>query len=162
DPGNLITTNIPGATGDLTNTVTVNRSSVTGTQIIFDTLAGNDTLTVNFATGAAAYSHTIVYNAGTQTTSDTLILNGRATFASVVHTFTNNNDGTVSVAGGGTLFYTGLEPIDDNLSADDRTFVFNNVGVDAITIAASGTDRVIDSNFAESVTFAQPNKSLTI
>jgi hypothetical protein len=45
DPNNLLTTNIAGATGNLTNTVRVPIAAVTGNQIIVNTLGGNDSVT---------------------------------------------------------------------------------------------------------------------
>jgi hypothetical protein len=46
DPNNLITTSIPGAAGDGTNSVTVPFASVPGAQILVNTLAGDDTISV--------------------------------------------------------------------------------------------------------------------
>jgi hypothetical protein len=61
------------------------------------------------------------------------------------------------------VLYTGLEPVSDNLSAADRTFVFNG-GAETVTLTdhATATLMTIDSTLGESVTFPNPSGSLTI
>src|SRR5437899_8461610 len=58
--------------GSGTNSITIPQSAVTGTQIQFLTGDQNDKLTVDFSGGD--FTKTIVYDGGTQTTSDTLKL----------------------------------------------------------------------------------------
>ena len=88
------------------------------------------------------------------------------TTTSVAHAFTNANDGSITLADAiaGTINYTGLEPITDNLIATDRSFTFNG-GAETITVtdgtASDGMTR-IDSTLGESVDFANPTGSLTI
>ncbi|QEF98652.1 Hemolysin, chromosomal [Stieleria maiorica] len=65
----------------------------------------------------------------------------------------------------GTITYTGLEPIVDNLSAVDRVFTFTG-GAETITlsddlVAADNVNR-IDSTLGELVDFLNPTNSLTI
>ncbi|PAY15697.1 hypothetical protein CKO51_30555 [Rhodopirellula sp. SM50] len=65
----------------------------------------------------------------------------------------------------GTIQYTGLEPIVDNLSAVDRVFTFTG-GSETITlsddpVAADNVNR-IDSTLGELVDFLNPTNSLTI
>ena len=82
----------------------------------------------------------------------------------MTHSFTNANDGSVVLAGAlvGTISYTGLEPVTDNLLADDRVFTFNG-GAETIALTdAAGASMTIDSTLGESVTFANPTSSLTI
>ena len=52
DPNNMLTTSVVGATGDETNTVFVPFSSVTGPQIIIDTLGGEDTVSIDTMLGS--------------------------------------------------------------------------------------------------------------
>ena len=160
DPSNLLGTSISGATGSGTNTVLVPFASVSGTQILVNTLVGNDSLTVDFSLGN--FSKTISYDGGTQTTSDSLTLTGGSTFATVTHSFTSASAGTIAISGNATISYLGLEPITDNLSATDRVFTFNG-GAETIALTdAAGAAMTIDSTLGESVTFANPTGSLTI
>ncbi|QDV81290.1 dockerin type I domain-containing protein [Planctomycetes bacterium TBK1r] len=77
--------------------------------------------------------------------------------------------GTISIqfnaVDSGTIQYTGLEPIVDNLSAVDRVFTFTG-GSETITlsddpVAADNVNR-IDSTLGELVDFLNPTSSLTI
>ncbi|MFO0821305.1 MAG: autotransporter-associated beta strand repeat-containing protein [Pirellulales bacterium] len=151
----------PGVTQVSNTVVHVPFASVTG-EIQVDTLAGDDQLTVDFSLGD--FSHSLIYNGGSQASSDTLMLSGGGAFATVAHTFTNANEGSIAVAGNSTISYTGLEPIADNLAAVDRTFSFNG-GAETITVtdgtAVDGKTQ-IDSTLGESVYFVNPTGSLTI
>jgi autotransporter-associated beta strand protein len=162
DPNNTLTTSISGATGSGTHTVTVPFASVSGSQILVNTLGGNDSLTVDLSLGN--FSKSISYDGGTQTTSDSLTLTGGSSFATVTHTLTNSSTGTIAITGNSTISYTGLEPITDNLSATDRVFTFNG-GAETITVtdgtAADGKTN-IDSTLSESIYFTNPTGSLTI
>ncbi len=160
DPTHTISTSIAGAVGANTNTVTIPFGSVAGSQILVNTLAGNDSLTVDFSLGN--FSKSISYDGGTQTTSDSLTLTGGSTFTSVAHTFNSASAGSVAITGNSSIGYTGLEPVTDNLSATNRSFTFTG-GAETITLAdASGASMTIDSTLGESVTFANPTTSLTI
>ena len=122
----------------------------------------DDALTVDFSGSTAIPSGGLTFNGGTGG-NDSLTVTGGTT-TSVTHTFTNANDGSVRLAGtiSGTITYTGLEPITDNLGATDRVFSFNG-GAETITLTdAAGANMTIDSDLAESVTFANPTGSLTI
>ena len=75
DPRNAIRTYIPGASGSGTHLVTIPMGSVTGTQIIVDTLGGDDFLTVDFAMGD--FSKAILYDGDTNSAvGDRLVLQG--------------------------------------------------------------------------------------
>lgn len=146
------------------NTCDVPLASITG-NIQVNTLDGNDTLTLNFAGGNFLPPGGLIYAGGAQTSTpgDQLVITGGTT-TSVTHTLTNANDGSVTLAGtlAGTISYTGLEPITDNLSATDRVFTFNG-GTETIALTdAAGANMMIDSTLGESVTFANPSSSLTI
>ena len=156
--GGIINTNVAGATGDGTASVTIPNIGVNS--ILAKTLGGDDTFTVDFSGGN--FNVPINYEGGSQTGGDILALAGGGTFDNVTHNFTNKNDGSVSVSGNGLISYTGLEPIIDNLNVNDR--VFNYTGAaETITLNAGGSlDNQIVSTLGESVDFNNPNTSLTI
>ncbi len=140
------------AVADIPNSLTINGTDGT-----------DDTLIVDFSGGSPLPTGGLTFNGGAGG-NDALTLTGGTT-TSVTHTFTNANDGSVTLAGAlaGTISYTGLEPIFDNLSATDRVFTFNG-GAETITLTdAAGANMTIDSDGGgESVAFANPSGSLTI
>lgn len=86
----------------------------------------------------------------------------------ITHTFANDHDGSVSLEIGpftSKINYTGLEPIADNMDADNRTFTFNG-GAETITVSDNvvGPDgkSFIDSTLGESVTFTNPTTSMIV
>lgn len=128
----------------------------------FNGSGGNDAFTVDF-TGANNPIPVggISYEGGSG--GDSLTLTGGTT-SSVLHTFTNSSDGSVTLAGAlaGMISYTGLEPIADNLSASDRVFTFIG-GAETIAVTTGSTlHNKIDSTLGESVEFNNPTGSLTI
>ncbi len=141
-----------------------------GVAIIFNGGDGDDKLIVDYAGAGGFFTTAITFHGGSQGTSgsDSIELLA-ATVDSVTHTFTNNNDGTITVSkanpDGGTAVvqYTGLEPITDNLLAAHRTFTFNG-GEETITLGnhATAGKMTIDSTLGESVDFVNPTTSLTI
>uniref|UniRef100_UPI003A91A19C LamG-like jellyroll fold domain-containing protein n=1 Tax=Gimesia sp. TaxID=2024833 RepID=UPI003A91A19C len=130
------------------------------TSFTFYGLEGDDTLRItNPGGGLVNPVNGITYHGGTggQTTGDTLeILGGVAT--SVLHTFENANDGSVSFNGEttATITYTGLEPISDTIAAGNRTFSYLG-GAEAITLSdfggANDDVSVISSTLGEAVNF---------
>jgi hypothetical protein len=160
DPSQSLSTSVAGATGSGTNTVTIPFASVGGSQIIVNSLGGDDSLTIDLSQGN--FSKAVTFDGGTQTTSDSLTVTGGGTFANVTHTATSASAGTIDVTGNSQFSYTGLEPVTDNLSATDRVFTFTG-GAETITLTdATGANMTIDSTLGESVTFANPTGSLTI
>lgn len=162
DPNHVFETSVGTLSSDF-HSVTVPLASITGSQILVDLLAGNDSLTVDLSTGN--FSKSISYTAGNPTVApgDSLTLTG-GTFATITHTLTNATDGTIDITGNAQISYTGLEPVIDNLSATDRVFTFTG-GAETITVTDSGGadgKTTIDSTLGESVTFTNPTGSLTI
>ncbi len=98
--------------------------------IVINGSGGDDTLTIDLSGGPI--SRPITFNGGGQATAagDKMVVTGGSAVASVTHSFTNANDGTIQVAGSALITYTGLEPITDNLSATDRIFTFKRRGRD--------------------------------
>ena len=153
DTSLTFSTSIAGATGHGTNSVTIPFASVSGSQILVNTLGGNDSLTIDLSLGN--FSKTITYDGGTQTTSDSLTVTGGGTFATVTHTATSASAGSIAITGNSTISYLGLEPVTDNLSATDRVFTFTG-GAETITLTdAAGANMTIDSTLSESITFAK-------
>ena len=134
------------------------------TSLVVNGGAGDDTFTIDLTSGNPIPSGGLTFNGGTNTgVGDQLVVTGGST-TTVTHSFTNNNDGTITLAGAlaGTINYTGLEPITDNVSAVNRIFTFTG-GAETITVAdAAGAFTRIDSSLGEFVDFAAPTSSLTI
>jgi hypothetical protein len=145
-----------------THSVTIPFASVSGTQILINTLDGNDKLTVDLSLGN--FAKAITFNGGQQSSipGDSLTVTGGGTFANVTHSFTNNNDGTVAVTGNSLISYFDLEPIVDNLVATTRNFTYNG-GNETITLTDAGGGRsMIDSTLGESVNFRNANTSMAV
>ena len=160
DPNNRIRTSIAGAMGDGTCSVAVPFSAVTGNDVYVFALAGDDSLTVDYSFGN--FPKPIYYEAGAQTTGDSLSLIGGETFDNVTHNFSGPNSGIVDVTGNARVSYLGLEPIADSLNAANRVFMFNG-GAEQIDVTdAAGANTNINSTLGKSVTFANPTGSLTI
>jgi len=142
---------------------TVTAAGGDGTDSV-DAGAGSDLLRVtNPASGGSGM---ITFNGGAD--SDLIELNGNAV-DSVTHSFISNSDGSITSVLGGTthsITYTGLEPINDNLSATDRVFEFRSANDETITItddATGGNDiSTIDSTEGEIVSFVSPANSLLV
>ncbi|WP_417398278.1 beta strand repeat-containing protein, partial [Gimesia chilikensis] len=139
------------------------------TDFTFNGLNGDDTLIINNPAGGLFDPvNGINFNGGTggETLGDTLqILGGTA--ATVEHQFVDNNNGSVFFNGEGTatITYTGLEPIDDTITATNRIFTFTGAA-ETITLsddAGPGDGlSLIDSDLGESVNFIHPLATLTI
>ncbi|MHC4877958.1 MAG: calcium-binding protein [Planctomycetota bacterium] len=128
---------------------------------------GDDTLTLDFTNGSPLPAGGLTFDGFGQTgmgEGDTIeLLGGRV--VSVVHQFDNASDGSIDVDGG-MIAYTGLEPIIDNLDADNRVFTFGS-GDDEITLsdddsASNGISRLASAGSSETVDFANPRNRLTI
>ncbi len=160
DPSNLLFAG-SGATQVDGNTIDVPLANITA-GITVNTMGGDDVLTVNFSGGNVIPAGGLNYSGGAGG-NDSLVVTGGTT-TTVTHSFTNANDGSVTLTGAlaGTINYTGLEPITDNLSVTDRVFTFTG-GAETVTLVDGvGTTMTIDSTLSESVTFANPTNSLTV
>jgi hypothetical protein len=161
DPNNTVGAGA-GATQVDANTVDVPFGSITSIQV--NTLAGNDTLTLNLASGDFIPSGNLAYAGGAQTTTDKLVITGGAQ-GTVVYNYTNANDGSVVMQNFGTVSYTGLEPLTNTGTATDITFNLP-AGPNAVTLADDGTggntlSRLSGATF-EATDFANPTGSVTI
>ena len=88
-------------------TLTLPVAAITGPQIIFNGLGGDDTLVVDLA---SSLGKTVAYSGGAATASDKLTIQG-GTLATATLNHTNATDGSV-LAGTNTVNYTGLEAVD--------------------------------------------------
>ena len=147
-----------GTIQDLTRNVTIPFSGATNLTI--NGLGAGDALFFDY--NGQTFTTPITYNGGGQ--ADVLIIGG-GTVNTVTHNFTNATDGTINLTGLGTVTYTGLAPIFDNMNAVNRVFNFNG-GAETASLGDNGTggDNIsrVTSTLAESVDFVNPTGSLTM
>lgn len=141
-------------------------SFISGSLVVNGT-SGDDTLSVDFTNGSPLPAGGLTFDGGSQSgmgQGDAVALTGGRVGA-VRHAFTNASDGRIDVDGG-MITYTGLEPIIDNLDADNRVFTFGS-GDDEITLSDddttnNGISRLSSAGSSETVDFANPRNTLTI
>ena len=93
--------------------------------------------------------------------SDSIVLvSGTAT--TLTHNFDNATDGSIDTDGA-IINYTGLEPITDNISANNRVFTFAGTD-DDITLSdlGGGMSRIASVSSSETVDFSNPSTTLTV
>ena len=158
DATRRIGTAIDGATGNGTDTVTIPLVEFSG-DVLVNTLAGDDSLTVDFTNGNLGRS--LFYNGGDQDgVGDSLVLEG-GSFTNVTFNYVDENDGAV-VLDGQTINYTGLEPIASTVTAANVTLNYSAAG-ESITVSDAGSSQTnVDSTSGETTTFDNPTASLTI
>ena len=123
----------------------------------------DDTLTVDFANGSPIPASGVSYDGGTGGNDTLDLIGGSAT--DVAHTFTSASSGDVSVDGS-LLSYTGLEPINDLLAAQTRSFTFGATA-DAVTVEDTGSSndgrvRISSVSSSETVDFNVPATSIEV
>lgn len=125
---------------------------------------GNDQLIVNLDD-----FRTSLYFDGGAAGNDSLVIDGSATFQDVHYDFENEHDGEISLTNETSnelrIFFTGLEPILDQLNVVDRAFTFPQTDdVIALNTGADADDNLlrIDSDHSELVDFTPPSGSLTV
>ncbi|QDT78380.1 hypothetical protein Mal35_18290 [Gimesia maris] len=145
-------------------------AAINGPLVINGEDGEDDTLTIDLDTIDHTTDIQIEFRGGTGG-NDALILDRTGLVNSVEHVFASDSDGSILLDGEtvatATISYTGLEPVIDNLDANDRIFTFTGAGAEVITLSDDLTPSddysFIDSDFlGESVTFLNPNNSLTI
>ncbi|MGI9302514.1 MAG: LEPR-XLL domain-containing protein, partial [Gammaproteobacteria bacterium] len=121
--------------------------------------AGDDTLSVDFTNPFATPVH---YEAGAG--FDDLIIGG-GFFSAIAYEASGPDAGTIEPEGAGTITYSGIEPITDNLDVADRVFTASPIG-DVIRLEndplAGQMSISSDNGSFESVTFNNPLFTLTI
>ena len=164
DPNLIIATNIAGAVGDGTNTVTVPISAVTGNEIQFNTLAGTDEITIGLANGN--FTKDIVVTAGTPGTSpgDSLVLTDGGTFTNATHTMTGVGAGTYSLTGNNLVTYSGIEYITDEHAVQNRSFQTTgaNETVSITDPVAMDSSTTIQSTDGTEINFVNPTVSVSL
>ena len=160
DPYNILAAGL-GTTQVNDHQVSISVADIGG-NIQVNTLGGNDTLTVDFG-GNPIPAGEIAFDAGGDP-GDNLVLLGSGALNRSNYTFYDSSDGSVNIDGF-AIDYTGLGlvPITDNLNVANRVSTFTG-GAETITLSNSGTPGMtkIESTAGESVTFANPTKSLTV
>ena len=127
---------------------------------------GNDTLTIDFGGGDPFPVGGISYNGGSQTTRDTLIIQGGAGFNSLAYNATGAGRGSFLINGSDTIYFTGLEPVTVATPVLGTTTVQINDGAShTATITAGpgpGNNTVSFDGGLESLTFANPRLLLEL
>lgn len=151
------------------NTIQVPASAAASfNKFIFNTLAGNDQLTVALAAGDAIPTAGIEYHGGDPASgpSDKLAITG-GNQGTVTYNYANAHDGSVVMSNYGAVSYTGLEPITNSGAASD--VIFNlPAGPSTGTLGDDGTSgnglsRLSSSPATfEQTDFSNPTGSLTI
>jgi autotransporter-associated beta strand protein len=144
--------------GETNSTLNITVGSFTSVQ--FNCNDGTDSVTLDFSGGD--FDVPISVDGGTET--DTLTLTGGST-TTVDHSATNNSSGSFTLTGAleGAVTYTGLEAVNDVLTAMNRSFRFSsNNDVATMTDGAISERTTIDSDFAVPVSFVSPSGSLSI
>ncbi|WP_278469021.1 choice-of-anchor D domain-containing protein [Gimesia maris] len=145
-------------------------AAINGPLVINGEDGQDDTLTIDLDTIDHTTDIQIEFRGGAGG-NDTLILERTGLVNTVEHVFASDSDGSILLDGEtlatATITYTGLEPVIDNLDVNDRIFTFTGAGAEVITLSddlnPSDDYSFIDSDFlGESVTFLNPNNSLTI
>ena len=105
------------------DTVTVRQVSTYAGSIAVNGNAGTDHLTVDFGSGDPVPAGGFTYDGDTGVDADKLSLINGAVFATVTHTGTGEQSGTVNISTQGIISYSNLEAaVSDNLSATTRVF----------------------------------------
>ena len=137
---------INGLDGNDTINVSGDLSFLTGAVTITGD-GGNDTLTLDFGSGNPVPSSGLSFDGGTEAGTDLLVLQN-GTFATETYTATGPSSGSIALAGGSTITYSNLAPIDDTLNVTD--FTFNASGsADTVEIEDSpnaGRSRIRSAN----------------
>ncbi len=157
DPGRVLVSDVAGATGSGTDTVTVLLSSFTGS-IVLNTGSSNDSVTLDFSGGD--FSRAVSFNGGAGT--DTIRLTG-GTFASQTFSMTDNDTGSVTLTGNATLSFDLTEVVDSALTATTTTVNFSTVAETVSVSAAAAAGRTtVDSGQSPAVMFDNPTGTLAL
>jgi hypothetical protein len=141
-----------------------------------DGMDGDDGLIVTIGQGN---SLTVDYNGGPHVVGDDLTLNENTSDSrGVEHLFTGPNSGTAmvrsSAAGGSildgdvvaTIFYDTIEPIFDNVSAENRVFIFgagdDDIRLEDDIVPTNNKSKISSVSSSETVEFTNPTLSLSI
>lgn len=160
DPNNFLMAEAEAIFIDV-HTIEVPLVSITG-GLLIDTLAGNDSVTLDFAGGNVIPPNGVSYFGGVGINDSLTITAGNTSSAD--HVITNGSLGTITLAGAiaGTIVYEGVEPIVDGLVVANRSFLLE-AGAETIDVSdAPGAFNLLTSSLGHAITFANPSASLTI
>ncbi len=145
-------------------TVEVSLAAVSG-QILVQSLAGDDLLTVDFSGGNPIPAGGLSYDGGDG--QDALSLVGGA-FHTSRFTYVNASEGSIELDTDGdgettfTISYTGLAPITSSIASDVVELIYTG-GDETITVAdAGGSQTLAESTLGEATTFVNPTDELRI
>ncbi|MFO1003985.1 MAG: GEVED domain-containing protein [Planctomycetaceae bacterium] len=144
---NATTVDVP--IGDITGSIQVN------------TLAGNDTLTLDLTGGDLLVPNGLFFDGGADSNSLSIV---GGTTTSQAFSFTNDTDGGVALSGAITGFvtYARLESIASTVNAANVISNYSDVA-ETITMSANGGQTQLDSNVGgTAVSFNNPTSSLEI
>ena len=119
DPGRVLVSDVAGATGSGTDTVTILLSSFTGS-IVLNTGSGDDSVTLDFSSDD--FSRAVQYNGGGG--NDTLRLSGD-TFATQQFDITDTDTGSTTLPGNSAISFDFVETVDSALTVTTTTINFS-------------------------------------
>ncbi|MDC0175472.1 FG-GAP-like repeat-containing protein [Planctomycetaceae bacterium] len=167
--GDTVTIGPNGTNVEMTvnGNVVVRKPASELTSITVNGSGDDDTLIVDLGglDASLGFAVNLTFNGnGDGSDNDTLqLINGSA--SNIAYSFTNAADGTITIDSG-SIEFSGLEPILDNLMTDHREFTFATTD-DVVTLSDDGTS---DNNLmtlssvssSETVTFTNPGTSMGI
>ena len=152
DPNNILSNG--------THTVDTPIALITG-NIQVNTLAGNDSLTVDYSGGTIPYA--ILYNGGAGT--NTLTLKGD-TAGTVTESDTGSAAGSIATASEGTVTYSNVQTVSDTNVYANLVLNLPSVATNIVTLADDGTSgnglSSISGSTIPTTVFANPTSLLTI
>jgi hypothetical protein len=166
DPSAVLSSDIPGVSGNYTNRLYVPFATVTGPAILVNTRGGDDLLTLDF--GLGDFAKTIRYD-GDGGLGDALRLQN-GSFDTSIYTFQNPTDGSIMLDPDGPagsslpvlVEYFGLDPIISTITSTNVTLTYTG-GSESINVTAAGIGQTqVTSSAGETTTFINPTNSLTI
>ncbi len=161
DPAQVLEAGLGASLVD-SHTVEVPLASITGTTgIVFTTLGGNDSLTIDFSGGSFAKS--VRFSAGANVgTLDELVLVNLASPAATAFNLNDFTSGTIDIAGNALIHYADLDSIESLVATTDATVNYNSFP-ETITLSdLGGGATLLASTVAIPLSLANPTASLTI
>ena len=162
DPGRALTTDVAGAVRVDSRTVQVPFASVAGSNVNFDLLGGDDSLTIDLSAGN--FAKTInVFGGSDIEVGDDLLIQGGGTFASTTITATGIGQGTIDISGNGPINYFDVEPVRSIIDSTDVT-LNNGTGGGGFAIADSGFagETQASAPLGAPIFFRNPTSQLTL
>ena len=162
DPGRALTTDVAGAVRVDSRTVTVPFASVAGTDVNFNLLGGDDSLTIDLSLGNFGKSIN-VFGGSDLEVGDALLIQGGSTFETVSLANLGPGQGTVTITDNLSINYFDIEPVRSTIDADN-VVLLNQSPFGEFTIADSGNagETSVTPPMGDGVTFRNPNAVLAL